>query len=252
MSTTKKLAREKNTKKGLMLGVQKRTPEQLDRLQKEIGYYFKNPLYLTQALNHPSAHPKNKEFERLEFLGDRVLGICMAKLLLRQFPDENEGKLAKRHAFLVSKDSCLIAAGTLNLEPYINLIVDKEAVSNRPAIVADAMEALCGALFLDAGGIDNCEALIARLWKDLIRSDHDETKDPKSTLQEWLQKNKKAPPRYVLISQEGPAHQPLLVYEIQTDDFPAFQGKGSSRRLAERDAAQKALEFIKGQIKKGK
>ncbi len=214
---------------------------QFIELQNKIEYTFHNPSYLLQALDHPSAVPHNKEFERLEFLGDRVLGLAIATLLLQIFPKATEGQMAKKHAALVSREMCYQLAQQLSLEDVILKICDVNALANMPTIMADAMEALLGAIFLD-GGLTPCHQLIAKLWQPWVCEEVETIKDSKTKLQEWLQKKKKCTPTYTLHSQTGSAHQPELVYCLSlAEGMPHFFGKGMNRKMAEKDAAEKAL-----------
>lgn len=217
--------------------------KRIHSLETKINYEFQNSSHLLNAIEHPSAKPNNKQFERLEFLGDRVLGLSIANLLLKKFPSENEGHLAKRLAYLVSKEACQLVATHLNLEKDLSTICDAGAASNISAIQADAVEAILGAIYLD-GGFDACFRVVSILWHDIVQQDHELPKDPKSTLQEWLQKRKINAPQYVLCSSEGPAHQPILIYQVIIEGFPTFQGEGTNRKSAERQAAQNALDYI--------
>jgi ribonuclease-3 len=215
-----------------------------DLLEKTVGHGFSNPHYLTWALSHPSAKPKNKQFERLEFLGDRVLGLCMATLLLEVFTTENEGSLAKRQAVLVSKESCQTIANLIRLDDFLDSICDDGAHVNRISILADGVEALLGAIYLDAG-LAPCLQFVREFWTPLLHESKEPPKDAKSSLQEWLQKRGKSLPIYTLMENTGPAHQPHIVCEVVMDGYPSFQGIGGSRRQAEQEAAQTALAYLK-------
>lgn len=220
-------------------------------LEQTIHYTFKTSSLLEKALAHPSAMPRNKDFERFEFLGDRVLGLCMATLLIQFFPTEPEGHLAKRQAYLVSKDVCQIMAKQIGLEKYVQAICDKGAhESNLMAILADAVEALLGAMYLD-GGLAPCESFVRKQWADLFYSESPPPKDAKSTLQEWSQKRAKPVPIYTLISTEGPSHQPTLVYTVDIEGLPQFKGEGRNRRTAEQAAAKAAMVYIEKQKRDG-
>ncbi|MES2253245.1 MAG: ribonuclease III [Pseudomonadota bacterium] len=220
------------------------TKPHLPSLETIIGYTFKTPTLLEKALAHPSAKPRNKDFERFEFLGDRVLGLTMAAVLLELFPNEPEGHLAKRQAVLVSRESCQTVAGLIQLETYIHAICDSGVhASNMMAILADAVESLLGAMYLD-GGIDPCHVFVRRFWADLFHDSKEPPKDAKSSLQEWLQKRGKPTPVYTPIGITGPAHNPTFECELQLTGLPTFNGTGRNRRMAEQDAAKAAMEFI--------
>lgn len=219
-------------------------------LEATIGYIFKNPVLLEKALSHPSATPRNKDFERFEFLGDRVLGLAMAAVLLELFPTEPEGHLAKRQAVLVSRESCQTIAGLIQLETHIKAVCDSGVhASNMMAILADAVEALLGALYLD-GGIEPCHTFIRRFWVGLFHNSKEPPKDAKSALQEWLQKRGKGTPVYMPTDMTGPAHNPTFECEVQLDGLPAFKGTGRNRRMAEQEAAKAVLMWIDEMHKK--
>lgn len=219
-------------------------------LEATIGYTFKVPALLEKALSHPSAAPRNKDFERFEFLGDRVLGLAMATALLELFPNEPEGHLAKRQAVLVSRESCQTIAGLIQLEAHIKAVCDLGVhASNMMAILADAVEALLGALYLD-GGIEPCHAFVRRFWANLFHNSKEPPRDAKSTLQEWLQKRGKPTPIYTPTGMTGPAHNPIFECEVQLDGFPVFKGTGRNRRMAEQEAAKAAMMWIDESHKK--
>jgi ribonuclease-3 len=225
-------------------------PKSRHPLETIIGYTFKTPTLLEKALSHPSATPRNKDFERFEFLGDRVLGLTMAATLLELFPTEPEGHLAKRQAVLVSRESCQTVAGLIQLETHIKAVCDSGVhESNMMAILADAVEALLGAMYLD-GGLDVCNTFIRRFWADLFHNSKEPPKDAKSTLQEWLQKRGKPTPVYTPTDVTGPAHNPTFECEVQLDGLPLFKGTGRNRRMAEQDAAKAAMVWIENTHKK--
>ena len=219
-------------------------PQELEAFQQTIGHVFRSPQLLQQALIHPSFSSQNKQFERLEFLGDRVLGLAMADVLFQKFPKDTEGSLAKRQAVLVSRVACLQVAKTLKLETLVRTVHDHAAQSNMETVLADAMEALLGALYLDAG-FAVCRTFVERFWQDLLMTLQHPPKDAKSALQEWLQKRKRPMPDYHIVLTEGPAHQPRLVCEVRVDGATCFQAEGQSRREAEQKAAQQALDFLR-------
>jgi len=183
------------------------------------------------------------DYERLEFLGDRVLGLAIAEYLLQAFPAASEGDLARRFNGLVRKETCAAVAAELDLGPYIHL-GDSEAMAGgrrKRTILADACEALLGAAYLD-GGWDPAKQLIIEHWSSRLAKVITVPVDAKTALQEWVQgqANTKLP-RYVLVSNSGPDHAPEFVYEVQVTGCGPAQGTGPSRRAAEQAAAAALL-----------
>jgi ribonuclease-3 len=183
------------------------------------------------------------DFERLEFLGDRVLGLAIAEHLLQTFPADTEGDLARRFNGLVRKETCAAVAEELNLGPYIHL-GDSEAMAGgrrKRTILADACEALLGAVYLD-GGWEPVKRLIIELWSSRLAKVVTVPVDAKTALQEWVQGQAKTKlPRYVLVSNSGPDHAPEFVYEVQVTGCEPARGAGRSRRAAEQAAAAALL-----------
>ena len=219
----------------------------LDRLQERIGYRFKNMMVLHEALTHASAAHGQKgiaNYERLEFLGDRILGLAMAEYLFQAFPDAPEGELARRFNGLVRKETCAEVADELELGPYIKL-GDSEALAGgrrKRTILADSCEALLGAIYLD-GGWEPVKAVVARFWARRAAEVALIPLDAKTALQEWVQGRGGEPklPRYLKIAASGPDHAPVFVYEVRIDGFEPARGKGASRRAAEQAAASAML-----------
>ena len=219
----------------------------LDTLQERICYRFKNMMLLHEALTHASAAHGQKGFpnyERLEFLGDRVLGLAMAEHLFQGFPDAAEGELARRFNGLVRKETCAEVADELELGPYIKL-GDSEALAGgrrKRTILADSCEALLGAIYLD-GGWEPVKAVVARFWASRAAEVALTPLDAKTALQEWVQGRggETKLPRYLKIAASGPDHAPVFVYEVRIDGFEAARGKGASRRAAEQAAASAML-----------
>lgn len=220
--------------------------------ENTIDYTFTNTTLLEKALAHPSAKPRNKDFERFEFLGDRVLGLTMATVLLELFPNEPEGHLAKRQAVLVSRESCQTVAKLIQLETYVEAVCDQGVhASNMMAILGDAVEALLGAIYLD-GGLIPCHDFVRHFWADLFHDSKEPPKDAKSSLQEWLQKRGKPTPVYTPTDVRGPAHNPTFECQVQLEGFPIFKGTGRNRRMAEQSAAKTAMEHIEAMDHKKK
>lgn len=216
--------------------------ESPDRLAELLGYRFSDPGLLEQALVHSSVVPgpghRPASNERLEFLGDRVLGLVVARLLFERFAREKEGHLARRHAELVRKEALARVAERIGLGAYLHLARGEEEAGGRenPAILADACEAVIAALFLD-GGLDAAGAFIRRQWLALIEEDLTPPKDSKTALQEWAQARGMALPDYRVVDQEGPAHEPLFRIEVSLEGLPPEVATGTSKRGAEQAAA---------------
>ncbi len=200
-------------------------------------YTFKNEALCAAALRHPSVVGKRKNgdehFERLEFLGDRVVGLVVADLLLEHFPNAKEGDLARRHTALVRAGAMAEIATALGLERHLDTAGTKASVN----VLADALEAYLGAVYLD-GGLEAAAPIIRRWWGgarlDAAGADH---RDPKSALQEWAQARALPLPVYTVVSQQGPAHAPLFEIMVQVGDVGFATASGSSRKQAEATAA---------------
>ncbi len=219
----------------------------MNGLEKELSYEFKDKKLLELALTHPSAiaHEHGYEFERLEFLGDRVLGLIIATWLYEEFPSEKEGDLAKRFASLVRKEMLVEVANALHLAQY--LIIKRERSSSQEkrmeTLLADGCEALIAALYID-GGINAAANFIHGFWKEYIRDAKEPPRDPKSILQEWVQSKGKSHPLYEVWESSGPAHSPFFIVEVIVEGLEPVKGQGSSKRHAEKDAAQNMLDKI--------
>ena len=226
--------------------------EDLAPLAERLGHRFARPKLLVRALTHPSAAKRrgarDDSYERLEFLGDRVLGLIVADLLLARFPGEAEGALAVRHADLVRRETLAEVAGELGLERHLRLAKGEEAAGERrnPALLANACEAVIGALYLD-GGLDAARGLIESFWMARIESASEPPQDAKTGLQEWAQKRGLALPHYREVGREGPAHEPHFTIEVGVAGHQPAQGEGRSKRLAEQAAAERLLARVKDQ-----
>jgi ribonuclease-3 len=184
-------------------------------------------------------------YERLEFLGDRVLGLIVADLLYRSFSTESEGALARRHADLVRREALARVAGELALGEFLVLAKSEEDAGgrNNPALQADACEALIGALYLD-GGLAAARTFVERHWRPLLAASEKPPQDPKTALQEWAQARGLALPVYRELDRTGPPHDPVFVIEASVAGYPPEVGEGRSKRLAEREAAERLLSLI--------
>jgi ribonuclease-3 len=217
-----------------------------------LGYDFARPELLAEALTHRSALDRQPDLkaafpngnERLEFLGDRVLSLAMADLLLRRFPHEREGDLARRYSALVQAATLVEVAKSISLGAALNL-GDSERQSGvvRPTILADAMEAVLGALFLDAG-FAVAATTIERLWGERLSADLAAPRDAKTTLQEWAQARRLPLPSYREVGREGPAHAPVFVVDVSIKGQEPGRGRAGNKREAERLAAAALLERL--------
>jgi ribonuclease-3 len=217
-------------------------------LEKALGYKFKDKELLRRALTHASvrAGTHQGDNERLEFLGDRVLGLVMAEAIWRDDGDANEGALARRYNSLVRRETCAIVARAINLGGYL-FLSEAEAQNGgreKDTILSDAIEAVLGAIFID-GGFERARSVVTALWAEPFEGGVSMTRDPKSALQEWAQGNGLPLPRYKEQSRSGPDHAPEFVYEVRVKGLEPVEGRGASKRLAEQDAAQAMLEIVR-------
>jgi ribonuclease-3 len=218
----------------------------LKRLQRKLGYEFRDESLLTQSLTHRSAGSKNNE--RLEFLGDAILGFEIAENLCRQHPDASEGELSRARAQLVKRETLARVARRLELGDYLYLGTGelRSGGQTRDSILSDAVEAIIAAVFMD-DDMDSARALVRRILKKEIEeiSPQEQPKDSKTQLQEYLQARGKSLPVYDVMSVEGNAHEQEFVVECVVDSLDLIElGKGSSRRKAEQQAASRVLEKI--------
>jgi ribonuclease-3 len=216
-------------------------------LEDRIGYRFKDAELLDCALTHISAltGPRNPggSYQRLEFLGDHVLGLVVSDMLFRTFPKANEGELSRRLADLVRKETCADMARNVELGAAIRL-GSSEAGSggrSRVAILADVCESLIGAVFLD-GGYPAAVALVEKLWGERMRTPARPLRDPKTALQEWAQGRGLPTPTYREIGRTGPHHSPEFHISVELPKLAPAEGSGKSKRAAEQAAAEALLE----------
>ena len=213
-------------------------------LQKKINVKFKNLDLLIQSLTHKSFDTK-KNYEKIEFLGDRVLGLVIAKKLLETYPDEKEGILDKKFASLVNKNTCLEIAKKINLEKYIlTLNPNNKKIKIEDKIISDSCEALIGAIYLEKG-LASAEKVILDLWKNNIVDSIITQIDAKTKLQELSLKNFKKLPIYKLISNTGPRHKPSFKVGVKLPNTKYFFGLGKSKKDAEQNAAIECLKNLK-------
>ena len=213
-------------------------------LEKKINIKFKNKDLLAQSLTHKSFDTK-KNNEKIEFLGDRVLGLVLAKKLLHIYPEDKEGVLDKKFASLVNKKTCLEIAKNINLDKFIlTFNPNNKKIKIEDKIVSDSCEALIGAIFLDKG-LDVTERIILDLWKKNIKKSVVTQIDAKTKLQELTLKNFKRLPIYKLISSKGPRHKPSFKVGVKLPDTKYFISEGNSKKEAEQNAAMECLKSIK-------
>ena len=225
---------------------------EVDNFSTVIAHRFKNPLLLQAALTHPSfagtgpgRRGAGRDYERLEFLGDRVLSLVIADWLFSRYPDEPEGDLSKRFAALVQRDTLAGVAVALNLGSHI-LLAHGESLSggrSNPAILADAMEAVLGAIYRDSG-LEAARTVIHHLWAGVMDNTSRPPQDSKTLLQEWVHAHGRGRPEYVLVNCSGPAHAPLFEVLVRVAGEEDAEGCGSSRRMAEKEAAIAMLKRI--------
>ena len=217
-----------------------------DGLEARIGYVFKDRSLIDRALTHASYGDGRKgirNFERLEFLGDRVLGLMTAEALFRLFDHANEGALAPRLNSLVRKETCADVAREVDLGAALKMgrSEDRGGGRNKTSILGDACEALIAAIYLD-GGRPAVQAFYERFWGPRIEALKAKPKDAKSTLQEWAAKTGRGAPRYQLTERSGPDHRPVFTVEVTVTPLDPAVGEGGSKQAAERAAATALLE----------
>ncbi|MCL4316286.1 MAG: ribonuclease III [Gammaproteobacteria bacterium] len=217
----------------------------LSALCRELGYRFTETRLLEDALTHRSAGGAN--YERLEFLGDAVLNFVIAAELYQRYPQAMEGDLSRLRASLVRRETLAQIAHSLRLGAYLTLGYGekKSGGHRRESTLEDALEAVIGAIYLD-GGLEPCRKVLQALYQARLSEMPEAVtlKDPKTRLQEYLQSRKMPPPQYSVVQVSGEAHAQTFRIECSAPGLQPTQGVGSSRRKAEQDAAQKALELL--------
>lgn len=208
-----------------------------------IGHPPRQPELFVQALTHGSASPNN--YERIEFLGDRVLGLVISEWLFQLYPEEPEGKLSRRFNQIVSGEVCAAIAREIGIQPH--MILGKQArddgATESTNVLGDMMEALIGALFLD-GGLDEARALVRSLWQSRVEDGSAAPKHPKSALQEWAAAHRRKGPDYELVERSGPPHSPKFTVTVSIRNVGEATATGSSKQEAETEAARILLGII--------
>jgi len=218
----------------------------LDPLFELLGHRFADPKLLAEALTHSSAHARRgsprQSYERLEFLGDRVLGLVVAELLWRRFPEEAEGELTRRHTGLVRRESLVEVARALGLGAFVILSQGEAQAGARdtPSVLADACEAVIAALYLD-GGLEAARAFVHRYWEPLLQGTATPPRDAKTALQEWAQGRGRGLPTYETVSVAGPAHKRVFTVSARVEGAEPATASGSSKRAAETAAAAELI-----------
>mgnify|MGYP001017124939 FL=1 len=218
----------------------------LDTLQAAIGYTFNDSSLLKQALTHSSAASKRlKSNERMEFLGDRVLGLLLAEMLLEAYQDEDEGGIGYRFTALAQRDALARVAGDIGLADQLTLSTGEHMMGGRenPGVLADGVEAVLAAIYID-GGLDAARAFVHTHWTTMMREDKRPPKDPKTTLQEWAQGRGLGLPNYTVTGQSGPDHQPIFNVSVELTGAGKEVGEGQSKRAAEQAAAVALLQKL--------
>ena len=218
--------------------------DQINRLENKIGIKFKNKSLLTTSLIHKS-HNSTENNEKLEFLGDRVLGLVFAKTLLKIYPNDKEGVIDKKFANLVNKKTCLLIAKKLELKKFITTGGSYKGLNRSDdKIISDGLEALLGAIFLDQG-MGVVEKFILNIWGEFLEKSIDTQIDAKTQLQEYSLKKFKSLPVYEIKKQSGPQHSPVFKVEVQIKNSKKFYALGTSKKNAQQNAAQKLLTDLK-------
>ena len=217
---------------------------ELNSFCSKLDYSFKNINLLIEALTHSSLSSLTRpDNQRLEFLGDRVLGLAIAEILLEKDKDANEGKIAPRFNSLVRKETCARIAESLDLGQVLRLGRSEMLSGGRTKItlLGDAMEAVLAAIYLDSN-FENTKKIISKLWKKHIEKAKEDARDAKTALQEWAQSLKYTPPQYTELSRSGPVHKPMFKIEVSLENGAKAVATSSSKRNAQQEAARILLE----------
>ncbi len=218
-------------------------PDWIRDLESVIGHTFTDISRLPRAMTHASARAADgTDYERLEFLGDRVLGLVIAELLFRTYPASDEGELSVRLNQLVDAETCADVAEEIGITRFIRTGADIRSLSGRRQlnIRADVMESLIAAIYLD-GGLDAARPFIVRHWERKAMSPASARRDPKTELQEWAHRQDGLHPLYVIENREGPDHEPVFTVSVKVGALKPAHGKGTSKREAEQNAAAEFL-----------
>jgi ribonuclease III len=221
---------------------------QITSLEETLNYQFTNTELLIEALTHPSMKQMDnsvRDYERLELLGDSILGFLVTEIIFNKYTEYEEGNLAKIKAHVVSCSILVKIANSLNLADYLIITPGEENSGGRtnPNNIENALEALIAAIYLDSD-IEKVSKIVNKLWQKHVDNVDLSEADPKTHLQELLQKDKLSIPKYKLVGQEGPVHAPIFTIKVSSNDEFKI-GKGKSRKEAEKDAAKQLLNLLK-------
>jgi len=220
-----------------------RLSAELKAFEGRLGHHFAKPEMLMRAVTHASIGSATRpDNQRLEFLGDRVLGLVMAEALLSADQGAREGQLAPRFNALVRKETCAAVAREIGLGDVLKLGRSEMLTGGRrkEALLGDAMEAVIAAVYLDAG-FEAAQTLVLHLWGNRISAVEADARDPKTALQEWAQARGMPPPRYIEAARSGPDHQPLFTVAVQLESGEKAEAQAGSKRIAEQQAAKELL-----------
>ena len=215
----------------------------LANFQKRIGINFHNQKLLTKCFTHKSYNPVENN-EKLEFLGDRVLGLIISQNLLKFFPNDKEGDLDKKLASLVNKKQCAVIAKNINLQEYILIKNSNNKTSIENKVLSDCLESVIGCIYLDQG-LEVAEKFIIKNWRKYLNKSLITERDSKTKLQEYSLKNYKSLPVYKLLENKGPRHKPLIKVSVNIKNSKNITATGNSKKEAEQKAARKLLTSLK-------
>lgn len=244
------MAVDRAGRQDLRASVRGESDPEIEALERRLDHRFADRDLLLTALTHASAtggftSPVPTNYQRLEFLGDRVLSLAVADMLLRAHPRADEGELHRRHVAMVRKETCALVARSVDLGSAIRLGGGEARAGGRgnDSILGDVCEAVIGALYIDAG-YETARGFVDRHWRPLMASHQAASTNAKSVLQEWAQGKGLPTPTYTIIGRRGPDHAPLFVVEVIVEKMPPERGEGHSRREAEQEAAATLLRRI--------
>lgn len=247
--STKRKGKKAATKEKPRAKRQKPAPGEAE-FEERIGYTFKHKNLLREALTHTSVGERRSaavSYERMEFLGDRVLGLVICEMLYERFPNAGENDLAPRLNALVNRDACARAARRIDIGGALRLSQSEERSGGREkdTILADACEALIAAIYLDRkSGMKAARDLILLAWEGEFEAVETTPRDPKTALQEWAAQRRRPNPSYAVVERTGPDHAPRFVVEARVDGLESSRGAGNSKRDAEREAARAMLSAV--------
>lgn len=215
----------------------------MKQLQQKLGYNFQNLNWLKQALTHSSLTSDiHRNYERLEFLGDRILGVTVADMLCQTFSNEAEGELAQRFVHLVCKETVADVMRQINVIPYIEAA--NAEVCDKDNVLCDVGEAIIAAIYRDSGDLNSAQQFIRIFWKPLIDRKSQPIKDYKTTLQEVAAKLALNQPEYILLEKNGPEHAPIFTVKVKVGEKFETTGVGTNKKHAEQDAAAKMIVVL--------